>query len=138
MTSRSPAVRHQTERPGICLRRQHAVRRGMGFGGIQELLTLGGKSFGIGVTIIEPVAIRTGFARALDFSAPLRDYCDGPVDEFRQKVASIIVDVTPLPAPPLRLALDNDPYTAIDTALHERLRDLSRYRELSGSIAYAA
>ena len=122
-----------------------------GLEGFSESLALEVKSFGIRVTIIEPGAIRTGFARTLDFAAPLPDYCDGPVAEFRQfadgagdetytgdpdKVASIIADVTRMPDPPLRLALGNDAYTAIDTALHERLHELNRYRELSGSITY--
>ncbi len=123
-----------------------------GLEGFSESLALEVKSFGIRVTIIEPGAIRTGFAQALEFAAPLPDYCDGPVAEFRKfvngagdetftgdpvKVASIIVDVTRMSDPPLRLALGNDAYTAIDTALHERLRELNRYRELSGSIAHA-
>jgi NAD(P)-dependent dehydrogenase (short-subunit alcohol dehydrogenase family) len=114
-----------------------------GLEGISESLALEVKSFGIRVTIIEPGAIRTRFARALDFAAPLPDYCDGPVAEFRKfatgagnetytgdpvKVASIIADVTRMSDPPLRLALGSEAYIAIDTALHERLRELNRYR----------
>ena len=53
------------------------------------------------------------------------------------KVAAIIVDVTRMSDPPLRLALGDDAYSAIDAALQQRLGELGRYRELSGSIALA-
>ena len=53
------------------------------------------------------------------------------------KVASIIVDLTRMSDPPLRKALGEDAYTAIDVALQGRLRELGNYGDLSCSVALA-
>lgn len=125
----------------------HAAKWGLE--GFTESLAQEVAAFGIRCTLIEPGATRTGFGPALLFASPLNAYRTGPVAEFRRyagggdevytgdpaKVASIIADVTRMPDPPLRLALGEDAYTAIDAALQARLRELGRYRELSCSVA---
>jgi len=107
--------------------------------------------FGIRFTLIEPGAIRTGFGRALQFAAPLAPYNAGAVAELRRhakggnevytgdpaKIASVIVDVTRMPEPPLRLALGRDAYEAMDAALQRRLGELAQYRELSCSVSHS-
>jgi hypothetical protein len=114
----------------------HAAKWGLE--GFTESVAREVAGFGIRFTLIEPGAIRTGFARALQFASPLTAYQTGPVAEFRRyagggnevytgdpaKVASIIVDVTKMTEPPLRLALGCDAYTAIESTLQERLREL--------------
>jgi NAD(P)-dependent dehydrogenase (short-subunit alcohol dehydrogenase family) len=127
----------------------HAAKWGLE--GFTESVAREVAGFGIRFTLIEPGAIRTGFARALQFASPLTAYQTGPVAEFRRyagggnevytgdpaKVASIIVDVTKMTEPPLRLALGCDAYTAIESTLQERVRELAHYRELSCSVAHA-
>ncbi len=127
----------------------HAAKWGLE--GFTESVAQEVAGFGIRLTLIEPGAIRTGFVQALRFASQHTAYLGGPVAEFRRyaaqgddvstgdpgKVASIIVEVTKMSEPPLRLALGLDAYTVIDTALQERVRELARYRELSCSIALA-
>ena len=127
----------------------HAAKWGLE--GFSESVAGEVAAFGIDVTLVEPRAIRTRFGTALVFADLLEAYDDSPVAEFRRlaaggdesytgdpvKVASIIVGVTRMSDPPLRLALGEDAITAIDAALQGRLRELEKYRELSCSVTLA-
>jgi NAD(P)-dependent dehydrogenase (short-subunit alcohol dehydrogenase family) len=102
--------------------------------------------FGIGVTLVEPGAARTGFGRAMKVSEPLEAYAETPVGGMRSFIASagdltasapgdpgkiadaIIASVAVSPAP-LRLPLGSDAYTLMHGALTDRLAHLEAARE---------
>jgi NAD(P)-dependent dehydrogenase (short-subunit alcohol dehydrogenase family) len=101
--------------------------------------------FGIGVTLIEPGNVPTGFAGpSLNLAAPIDEYANGPVAWLRRfmtepngvtsapasdvdKVADAIIDSTSRPAV-LRLALGSDSYQAIHDTLSGRLEALTAQR----------
>lgn len=107
--------------------------------------------FGIHLTLVQPGATRTGFAAALRYSAETAAYRDTAVGQIRRsleaadegdftgdpaKLAAAIYDTTRQPVPPLRLTLGADTYTAIHTALTERLTALESQQDLAGSVAF--
>ncbi|MEU3985793.1 SDR family oxidoreductase [Streptomyces sp. NPDC026672] len=112
-------------------------------------------SFGIGVTMIEPGAIRTGFGSSLSVADPLPVYASTPVGQLHQylatagnitgnapgdpvKVAAAVIgsaDVTPAPR---RVALGSDAYGAIRAALTGRLEEVDAGREVARSIDFPA
>ncbi|MGW4669035.1 SDR family oxidoreductase [Streptomyces sp. NPDC004324] len=111
--------------------------------------------FGIGVTMIEPGVIRTGFGAALSVADPLPVYVDTPVGQVHQAVqalgnltatapgdpvkvaAAIIASVDTVPVP-RRVALGSDAHTAIRAALTGRLEEVDAGEALARSIDYPA
>ncbi|GAA1197080.1 SDR family oxidoreductase [Pseudonocardia alaniniphila] len=135
----------QTAFPGSSI--YHAAKWGLE--GFTESVAQEVAPFGIHCTIIEPGAIRTGFGRALQFATELPPYETGPVAGLRDyarrgdeifpgdpaKVAAILVEVTTMPAPPLRLALGDDAFEALGAAFDSRGKILRQYEKLSRSVA---
>ena len=100
--------------------------------------------FDIGVTIVEPGTIRTGFGTSGVLSPELDAYRGGPVGMLRQmaasgytapgdpvKMAKAIVDTFEVPVAPPRLALGPDAYGYIKTALTARLEQLEAYKDIT-------
>ncbi|MQP77198.1 SDR family NAD(P)-dependent oxidoreductase [Stenotrophomonas sp. MYb238] len=99
--------------------------------------------FGIGVTLVEPGAFRTGFAGAAAMRAAGRiaDYAalDAGMDDYfadqdgRQmgdpaKGMRVVVDMVESGEAPVRLMLGEDAYQLWESALASRSRDLARWR----------
>lgn len=112
--------------------------------------------FGIGVTMIEPGNVRTGFGAALSIADGLDAYDPTPVGQVRRYIensggnltgsalgdpdrvaAAIIASVEVSPAPP-RVALGSDAYTAIRRALTTRLAELDAGKALAASTDFPA
>lgn len=117
-----------------------------GIEGFFDTLSKEVAEFGIGTTLVEPGAIRTGFGASAVLSAPLEAYRAGPVGRLRQgagseyvapgdpaKMAKAIVDTFEAEVAPLRLALGPDVYGYIKTSLTSRLEQLETFRELTMS-----
>lgn len=109
--------------------------------------------FGIGITMIEPGAIRTTFGANLDIGRPLEVYASGPVGQLHQylaladnitaaapgdplKVAQAIIRSAQTSPPPRRVALGSDAYDAIKAALTGRFTELEAGRELARSVDF--
>jgi NAD(P)-dependent dehydrogenase (short-subunit alcohol dehydrogenase family) len=122
-----------------------------GLEGFTEAISAEVAPFEIRVSLIEPGTIRTGFQRAMQFATEIPAYADGPVGDFRSflrslsdkpsdgdpaKLARVVVELSRLRDPPLRLALGADAYMAVDAAYQERIKSLHDQREVSSSIAY--
>lgn len=107
--------------------------------------------FGIGVTMVEPGNVRTGFGAAMSIAPAVDAYARTPVGQVRRyieatggnltgaalgdprKVAAAIVgsaDVTPAPR---RLVLGSDAFQAIQAALTGRLDELEAGKTLAAS-----
>jgi NAD(P)-dependent dehydrogenase (short-subunit alcohol dehydrogenase family) len=129
-----------------------ATKRGVE--GFFESLAAEVKSFGIGVTIVEPGSVRTSFFdRGKEVSAALPAYAGTPVAALRDRVedgrvscrgdlakmAGAIVDAATRPSAPLRLALGSDAYRLIRHALTARLAELEEQKHiaLSTDTSYA-
>ena len=111
-------------------------------------------SFGIGVTMIEPGAVRTGFGSALSIADGLDAYAATPVGGMRRHIegggnltgnapgdpakvaAAIIAAATQTPAP-RRIALGSDAYEEIRAALTGRLAELDAGEKLARSTDFA-
>lgn len=110
--------------------------------------------FGIGVTIVEPGNVRTGFGSALVISDAIAEYASTPVGQVRQfiesaggnltgsaigdpgRVAAAVIasaDTTPAPR---RLVLGSDAYQAVEAALTSRIDELRDAKEVSHSTDY--
>ncbi|MEV6866313.1 SDR family NAD(P)-dependent oxidoreductase [Streptosporangium subroseum] len=103
--------------------------------------------FGVGITMIEPGNVRTGFGAALSISEGLEAYAATPVGQVRQyiensggnltgsalgdpaKVATAIIDSAAQTPAPRRVALGSDAYGAIRAALTGRLAELDSGRQ---------
>jgi NAD(P)-dependent dehydrogenase (short-subunit alcohol dehydrogenase family) len=111
--------------------------------------------FGIGITMIEPGGLRTGFGSALSIADPLPAYVETPVGQLHQflatadnltagapgdpaKVATRIIDSADVTPVPRRLALGSDAYDAIRAALHARLDELEAGKDIARSIDFAS
>lgn len=125
----------------------HAAKWGLE--GFTESVAQEVAQFGVHCTIIEPGAIRTGFGQALQFAPELPPYKTGPVAGLREfvrggdevftgdpaKVAAILVDVTTMSEPPLRLALGGDAVETLGAEFALRGESLRDHEDLSRSIA---
>ncbi|MCI2424270.1 SDR family oxidoreductase [Saccharopolyspora sp. K220] len=112
--------------------------------------------FGIGITMIEPGNIRTGFGAALSISPALDAYAKTPVGQVRQfieksggnltgsapgdpvKVAAAIIDTATQEPAPRRVALGSDAYDAIRSSLTGRLAELDAGHQVALSTDFAS
>lgn len=109
--------------------------------------------FGVGITMVEPGIVRTTFGANLDVAAPMEVYASGPVGQVHQylasadnitanapgdpkKVAAAIIASADTSPAPRRLALGSDAYTAIKSALTDRLTELEAGKDLAASIDF--
>ncbi|WP_308290681.1 SDR family NAD(P)-dependent oxidoreductase [Micromonospora sp. RL09-050-HVF-A] len=119
-----------------------------GVEGFFESLAAEVKGFGIGVTIVEPGTVSTGFfGRSKELTAESPAYAGTPAAILRRRaqdgrlscrgdlarMAAAVVDVATGPTVPLRLALGSDAYAAIRRGLTARLADLEEQREIAFS-----
>src|SRR5882757_9008935 len=111
--------------------------------------------FGVGITMVEPGMVRTGFGAAMSISAGLDAYAATPVGQVRQhienaggnltgtalgdpaKVAAAIIDSVAQTPAPRRVALGSDAYQAIRAALTGRLAELDSGRAVALSTDFA-
>jgi NAD(P)-dependent dehydrogenase (short-subunit alcohol dehydrogenase family) len=119
-----------------------------GVEGFFESLAAEVKSFGIGVMIVEPGAVRTDFSgRSKEVTTPLPAYLGTPAANVRRavesgyvrfpgdlaKMADAIIDAATGPVPPLRLTLGSDAYRLIRSGLLGRLADLEAQKDTAAS-----
>ena len=119
-----------------------------GVEGFCEALAAEVAPFGIGVTIVEPGAARTDFARGgVRLAEPLAAYAGSPaaasVGQFRDgtlvapgdpgRMAAAMIDSVDRDPAPLRLVLGSDSWTAITAALQARWDDVRAQRDLAFS-----
>ncbi|MFY1683264.1 SDR family oxidoreductase [Micromonospora sp. WMMD730] len=119
-----------------------------GVEGFFESLAAEVKGFGIGVTIVEPGTVSTGFfGRSKELTTASPAYAGTPAAILRRRaqdgrlpcrgdlarMAAAVVDVATGPTAPLRLALGSDAYASIRRGLTARLADLEDQRELAFS-----
>jgi len=115
-----------------------------GVEGFFESLAAEVKSFGIGVTIVEPGAVRTDFTgRSKELTEPLPAYQRTPAGSVRRsvaggyvrypgdlaKMAAAILDAATAPEAPLRLTLGSDSYKLIRAGLMARLADVEAQKD---------
>jgi NAD(P)-dependent dehydrogenase (short-subunit alcohol dehydrogenase family) len=130
--------------PGMSL--YHASKWGVE--GFFEALAAEVRAMGIGVTIVEPGAMPTGFnGRSRDTANPMPEYASSPAGRTRRaldsgtlacpgdvaKVAAAIIASADQSKAPLRLTLGSDAYRMIRSALVTRLSALDRQQELARS-----
>ncbi|MDJ1485462.1 SDR family oxidoreductase [Cytophagaceae bacterium YF14B1] len=103
--------------------------------------------FNIGLTIVEPGALRNGFVSNMDSTTPMEVYAQTPAGEVRrliqnnafpipgdpEKTAQAIIDSVDVTPAPLRLALGPDAYTAIRSSLVSRLDSLDAQKDIAMS-----
>jgi NAD(P)-dependent dehydrogenase (short-subunit alcohol dehydrogenase family) len=122
--------------------------------GLSEALALEGKSFGIGVTIVEPGYFRTDFlsAGSIKTAAKKLDaYADtaGKVREAisvrsgtqpgdPDKAVRVIIDAVESASPPLRLPLGPDCYARIEDKLSRLHTEMERWREAACATQFDA
>jgi NAD(P)-dependent dehydrogenase (short-subunit alcohol dehydrogenase family) len=113
-------------------------------------------SFGIGITMVEPGNVRTGFGAALSIAPANPAYARTPVGQVRgylegaggnltgaalgdpERVAAAIIDsATAVPAP-RRLVLGSDAYQAVHAALSGRLTELEAGKGLASTTDFPA
>jgi NAD(P)-dependent dehydrogenase (short-subunit alcohol dehydrogenase family) len=119
-----------------------------GVEGFFESLAAEVKGFGIGVTIVEPGAVRTDFAgRSKEVTEPLPDYQGTPGASVRRtvmdghvrypgdltKMAEAIIAAATSPVAPLRLTLGSDAYRMIHNGLTSRLAELESQKDVAAS-----
>jgi NAD(P)-dependent dehydrogenase (short-subunit alcohol dehydrogenase family) len=117
-----------------------------GIEGFFEALAPEIAAFGIQTTLVEPGAIRTGFADSGVLSPELDAYRDGPVGVLRKmatdgytapgdpaKMARAIVDTFEAEHAPMRLALGPDVYGYIKAALTGRLEQIEAQKSVTMS-----
>jgi NAD(P)-dependent dehydrogenase (short-subunit alcohol dehydrogenase family) len=136
------SVGGQCTTPGMAV--YHATKWGVE--GFFETLAAEVKGFGIGVTLVEPGSVRTGFTgRGRDLAPPLPAYARGPAGRLRaaiekdtvrypgdvHKMARAVIDAAARHPAPLRLALGSDAYHLIGTALRKRLGDLDAQSDVA-------
>ncbi|HEX4059834.1 MAG TPA: SDR family oxidoreductase [Streptosporangiaceae bacterium] len=138
------SVGGQCTSPGMAV--YHATKWGVE--GFFEALAAEVKGFGIGVTIVEPGAVRTDFTgRSKDVTAALPAYRRTPAGVVRRAVeagylrypgdvarmAAAIIDAAACPVAPLRLTLGSDAYRLIRDGLTARLADLDDQKDVAAS-----
>jgi NAD(P)-dependent dehydrogenase (short-subunit alcohol dehydrogenase family) len=112
--------------------------------------------FGIGVTMVEPGNVRTGFGAALSLAPASQAYAGTPVGQVRQfiegsggnltgtapgdpeRVAAAIIKSASVNPAPRRLILGRDAYQAIHAALADRLREVEAGRDLASTTDFPA
>jgi NADP-dependent 3-hydroxy acid dehydrogenase YdfG len=101
--------------------------------------------FNIGLTIIEPGALRNTFVNNMDKAAHMPEYDNTPARDVYnlvmnnafpipgdpEKTARAIIDAVNISPVPLRLALGSDSYHAIHKALTDRLAALEAHKALT-------
>jgi len=110
--------------------------------------------FGIGVTMVEPGNVRTGFGAAMSIAPAIDAYARTPVGQVRRyieaaggnltgaalgdprKVAAAIVESADVTPAPRRLVLGSDAFQAIRAALTARLDELEAGKTLAASTDY--
>ncbi|MEV0073104.1 MULTISPECIES: SDR family oxidoreductase [unclassified Amycolatopsis] len=107
-------------------------------------------AFGVGITMVEPGTIRTGFGAAMSVAEPLDVYASTPVGRLRQylegagnltgdapgdpaRVATAVIDSAGVTPAPRRLALGADAFEAIRAALTTRLAELDAGEDVARS-----
>ncbi len=138
------SVGGQATAPGMAV--YHASKWGVE--GFFESLAAEVKSFGIGVTIVEPGSVGTDFAgRSKEVTTALPAYKGNPASRVRRaveggflrypgdvrKMALAILDSASSPDAPLRLTLGSDAYRLIRDGLTARLSDLEDQKDLAES-----
>jgi NAD(P)-dependent dehydrogenase (short-subunit alcohol dehydrogenase family) len=138
------SVGGQCTSPGMAV--YHATKWGVE--GFFESLAAEVKGFGIGVTIVEPGAVRTDFTgRSKVLTAALPAYQSTPAAVVRRavgagylrypgdlaKMAVAILDAATCPVAPLRLTLGSDAYRLIRDGLTARLADLEDQKDVAAS-----
>ena len=138
------SVGGQCTAPGMAV--YHATKWGVE--GFFESLAAEIAGFGIGVTIVEPGAVRTGFTgRGKQMTAELPAYRGTPVAAVRRtvesrfarypgdpaKMAAAIADAGAAEPAPLRLTLGSDAYRLIRAGLTERLAQLENQQDIAMS-----
>lgn len=116
--------------------------------GFRETLALEVAPLGIHVTIIEPGGFRTDYAGAsMSYADPIADYAPVLADmrNFMQthaaeaipgdpnKAAEVMIGVTEMEKPPLRLPLGNDAALLLRRSYETSLAELKRWEELTRS-----
>lgn len=105
--------------------------------------------FGIGLTIVEPGATRTGFQAALVNAPAMPEYDRTPAGDMRRaaengsyqpvndpaKVVRAIIDLVDGGDVPLRLLLGSDAYRHVRASLIARLSEYDMYRDITMSVA---
>lgn len=102
---------------------------------------------GVGIPMVEPGSVRTGFGAALSIADALPVYAGTPVGRTRRyvsggnvtgaapgdpaKVAAAIIDSAAHSPAPRRIALGSDAFAALRGALTGRLTELDAGRELA-------
>ncbi|MEU4143011.1 SDR family oxidoreductase [Streptomyces parvulus] len=112
--------------------------------------------FGVGITMVEPGNIRTGFGAALSIAPALDAYASTPVGQVRQfiensggnltgsapgdpvRVADAIIAAASQDRAPRRVVLGSDAYTAIRAALTGRLGELDDGQQTAASTDFPA
>ncbi|MFK3981033.1 SDR family oxidoreductase [Micromonospora sp. NPDC050397] len=107
--------------------------------------------FGIGVTMVEPGSVRTGFGAAMSIAPASDAYAKTPVGDVRRyiegsggnltgsapgdpyRVAKAIIESAEVTPAPRRLVLGSDAYRAIRGALTGRLGELEAGRALAAA-----
>jgi NAD(P)-dependent dehydrogenase (short-subunit alcohol dehydrogenase family) len=138
------SVGGQCTSPGMAV--YHATKWGVE--GFFESLAAEVKSFGIGVTIAEPGAVRTDFTgRSKELTTALPAYRRTPAGVVRRaveagylrhpgdvsKMATAILDSADCPRAPLRLTLGSDAYRLIRDGLTARLADVEDQKDVAAS-----
>jgi len=112
--------------------------------------------FGIGITMVEPGNVRTGFGAAMSIAPALDAYASTPVGQVRRYIegsggnltgaapgdparvaTAIIASATTSPAP-RRLVLGSDAYAAVHAALSERVAELESSEEVAATADFPA
>ncbi|MEV4320303.1 SDR family oxidoreductase [Actinocrispum sp. NPDC049592] len=112
--------------------------------------------FGIGITMVEPGSVRTGFGAALSVAPASPAYAGTPVGRIRQyldgsggnltgtapgdpaRVAAAIITSASVTPAPRRLVLGSDAYQAVHAALSDRLREVEAGLALATSTDFPA
>ncbi|WIX76512.1 SDR family oxidoreductase [Amycolatopsis carbonis] len=106
--------------------------------------------FGVGITMVEPGTVRTGFGAATTVAEPLDVYASTPVGQVRRylegagnltgdapgdpaRVATAVIDSADVTPAPRRLALGSDAFEAIRAALSTRLAELAAGEDVARS-----
>jgi NAD(P)-dependent dehydrogenase (short-subunit alcohol dehydrogenase family) len=120
-----------------------------GLEGLTEAVAQEVAQFGIHCTIVEPALVRTGFGAAVQYANELPPYATGVVAGLREflgrgdevftgdpaKVAAILIELTRMPEPPLRLALGENAFVGLGRAFESRAQSLRDFEKLTRSVA---
>ncbi|GAA4502084.1 SDR family NAD(P)-dependent oxidoreductase [Actinoallomurus oryzae] len=119
-------------------------------GGFSEVLAKEVAPFGIKVTVAEPGGMRTNWAGSSMGTPPISDsykpVIEPVVERFAQangdqpgdpaKIAQVILDITEVPDPPVRLLLGSDAVAVAKAAADGLAASDAEWREVSESVGY--